>query len=97
MPRLADRYDPLALHEKLSAALEALGGDVPAYFRLLGRDLLIEHGLSEGGRLHDAVLLVGGDDASLNIPPLSQPMRVGWMAKKLCRYSLTRAPSAGLT
>jgi len=49
LPRLADRYDSLALHEKLSAALEALGGDVPAYFRLLGRDLLIEQGLSEGG------------------------------------------------
>jgi hypothetical protein len=47
LPKLADRYDAPALHEKITAVLELLGGDVPGYFRLLGRDLLIENGLSK--------------------------------------------------
>ncbi|HYX45228.1 MAG TPA: VPGUxxT family thioredoxin-like (seleno)protein, type 2, partial [Sphingomicrobium sp.] len=45
LPRLADRYDALGLHEKIVAILEMLGGGVPGYFRLLGRDLLVDHGL----------------------------------------------------
>jgi hypothetical protein len=47
LPKLADRYDALALHEKITAVLEMLGDDVPGYFRLLGRDLLVEYRLSE--------------------------------------------------
>ena len=47
LPKLADRYDALGLHEKITAALEMAGGDVPGYFRLLGRDLLLEYGLGE--------------------------------------------------
>ena len=47
LPKLADRYDTPALHEKIVAALDLLGDDVPGYFRLLGRDLLIENGLSK--------------------------------------------------
>mgnify|MGYP003578335259 FL=1 len=47
LPKLVDRYDALALHEKITVALERLGDDVPGYFRLLGRDLLVEYGLSE--------------------------------------------------
>jgi hypothetical protein len=47
VPKLADRYDALGLHEKIIAVLEMLGNDVPGYFQLLGRDLLVEHGLSE--------------------------------------------------
>ena len=47
LPRLADRYDALGLHERIAAVLERLGEDVPGYFRLLGRDLLVEHGLSK--------------------------------------------------
>jgi hypothetical protein len=47
LPKLADRYDALGLHGKITAVLENLGDDVPAYFRLLGRDLLVEYGLSE--------------------------------------------------
>ena len=47
LPKLADRYDAPALHQKIVAVLELLGGDVPGYFRLLGRDLLIENGLSK--------------------------------------------------
>src|SRR3546814_5721662 len=43
LPELADRYDALGLHEKITAALERLGDDVPGYFRLLGRDLLVEY------------------------------------------------------
>jgi hypothetical protein len=47
LPKLADRYDGLGLHEKITAVLELLGDDAPGYFRLLGRDLLIEYGLSK--------------------------------------------------
>ncbi len=47
LPKLADRYDALALHEKIIAVLQLLGDDVPGYFRLLGRDLLIDYGLSK--------------------------------------------------
>jgi hypothetical protein len=47
VPRLADRYDALGLHERITAVLETLGDDVPSYFRLLGRDLLVAHGLSK--------------------------------------------------
>lgn len=45
--KLADRYDALGLHDKITAVLEMLGDDVPGYFRLLGRDLLVEYGLSK--------------------------------------------------
>lgn len=44
VPQLADRYDALGLHEKITAVLERLGNDVPGYFRLLARDLLVEGG-----------------------------------------------------
>jgi hypothetical protein len=47
LPRLADRYDALGLHGKITAALGLLGQDVPGYFRLLERDLLLEYGLSQ--------------------------------------------------
>jgi hypothetical protein len=47
LPKLADRYDALGLYEKITAVLEMLGDDVPGYFRLLGRDLLVEYGLSK--------------------------------------------------
>jgi hypothetical protein len=47
LPKLADRYDALGLHEKIIAVLEMIGDDVPGYFRLLGRDLLVEYGLSK--------------------------------------------------
>ncbi|WP_262272540.1 VPGUxxT family thioredoxin-like (seleno)protein, type 2 [Microvirga yunnanensis] len=46
LSKLADRYDALALHEKITAVLKVLGDNVPGYFRLLGRDLLVEYGLS---------------------------------------------------
>src|SRR3954466_12178247 len=47
LPKLADRYDALGLHEKITAVLEMLGDDIPGYFRSLGRDLLVEYGLSK--------------------------------------------------
>ncbi|WP_449470102.1 VPGUxxT family thioredoxin-like (seleno)protein, type 2 [Sphingobium chungangianum] len=47
VPKLADRYDALGLHEKITAALEMTGEHVPGYFRLLGRDLLLEYGLGK--------------------------------------------------
>ena len=42
LAKLGDRYDALALHEKIAAVLETLHDDVPGYFRSLGRDLLID-------------------------------------------------------
>jgi hypothetical protein len=47
LPKLADRYDALGLYEKIIVVLDILGDDIPGYFRLLGRDLLIEYRLSE--------------------------------------------------
>lgn len=47
LPRLADRYDARGLHERITAALGMLDVDVPGYFGLLGRDLLVEHHLSK--------------------------------------------------
>lgn len=45
--RLADRYEPLGLHEKIVRILELQGTPVPAYFRLLRGDLMVEAGLAE--------------------------------------------------
>jgi hypothetical protein len=47
LPKLADHYDALGLYEKITAVLDKLGEDVPGYFRLMGRDLLVEYGLSK--------------------------------------------------
>lgn len=47
LPRFADRYDALGLQQWMVAVLEKLGEEIPGYFRLLGRDLLLENGLSE--------------------------------------------------
>ncbi|SBV32341.1 conserved protein of unknown function [uncultured Sphingopyxis sp.] len=47
LPRLADRHDAPGVHERITAILELLGEDVPGYARLLGRDLLVEHGLGK--------------------------------------------------
>ena len=46
LPKLADRYDPLGLYEKITAVIDRLGDETPDYFRLLGRDLLVEYGVS---------------------------------------------------
>jgi len=46
LPRLANRYDALALHEKIVAALQALGHEVPGYVEALRADLLVQAGLS---------------------------------------------------
>lgn len=47
VPKLADRYDALGLHEKISAVFELLGRNLPGYFQLLGGDLLVERGLAK--------------------------------------------------
>ena len=47
LPRLANRYDALGLYEKIVAVLEMRGEDIPGYFRLLGRDLLVDESLSQ--------------------------------------------------
>lgn len=46
LPKLANRYDALGLHEKIIAILIDVGEDVPGYFRLLERDLLIDGGFA---------------------------------------------------
>ncbi|WP_242187040.1 VPGUxxT family thioredoxin-like (seleno)protein, type 2 [Sphingomonas sp. CARO-RG-8B-R24-01] len=46
-PKLADRYDALGMHEKITSVLEMGGENVPGYFRLLGRDLLVNYGQSD--------------------------------------------------
>src|SRR3546814_20647449 len=47
LPKLADRYDALGLHEKTTDALDRPGADVHGYLRLSGRDLLGELGLGK--------------------------------------------------
>ena len=42
--KLSNCYDPLGLYEKIVAVVKIRGTDVPAYFRLLYGDLLIETG-----------------------------------------------------
>lgn len=45
--RLANRYDPLAVHAYIGQALREADRDIPAFFELLHGDLLIEAGLAE--------------------------------------------------
>lgn len=51
LPKLANRYDPLAVYEKVAAALKLTeaqtGQAAPPYFNLLRGDLLIELGLAK--------------------------------------------------
>ncbi len=46
LPKLSDRYDAIALHDKIAGAVERMGWEVPEYFRLLRGDLLIDSGLA---------------------------------------------------
>jgi hypothetical protein len=78
LPRMADRYDPLGLHGKLSEALEVLGREVPEYFRLLRRDLLIEQGLAKNATYLTPCFWSG--ETSLAQHPGVLTTDAGWIA-----------------
>jgi hypothetical protein len=77
LPKLADRYDALGLHQKISSVLEMLGDDVPGYFRLLGRDLLVEQGLSRCATYATACFWSG--ETSLAQHPAVITTEAGWV------------------
>jgi hypothetical protein len=77
LPKLADRYDALGLHDKIIAVLELLGDDAPGYFRLLGRDLLIESGLSK--RVTYATPCFWSGETSLAQHPAVITTDAGWV------------------
>lgn len=76
VPKLADRYDALGLHEKITAVLERLGSDLPGYFRLLGRDLLVESGLAKSAVYTTPCFWSG--ETSLAQHPATVTTEAGW-------------------
>lgn len=77
VPKLADRYDALGLHEKITAVLEGLGDDVPGYFRLLGRDLLVETGFANSAVYTTPCFWSG--ETSLAQHPAVVTTEAGWI------------------
>lgn len=77
VPKLADRYDSLGLHEKITAVLRVLGDDVPGYFRLLGRDLLVESGLAKNAVYTTPCFWSG--ETSLAQHPAVVTTEAGWI------------------
>lgn len=77
LPKLANRYDALGLHEKIVAVLDVLAEDVPGYFRLLGRDLLVDSGLSR--RLIYATPCFWSGETSLAQHPAVVTTDAGWV------------------
>jgi hypothetical protein len=78
LPRLADRYDALGLHGKITAALGLIGQKVPGYFRLLERDLLLEYGLSQSATYTTPCFWSG--ETSLAQHPAVITTDAGWIA-----------------
>lgn len=77
VPKLADRYDALGLHQKIAAVLERLGNDLPGYFRLLGRDLLVESGLTKNAVYATPCFWSG--ETSLAQHPAIVTTEAGWI------------------
>lgn len=77
VPRLADRYDAIGLHEKIAASLDKLGKDLPGYFRLLGRDLLVESGLARSAVYTTPCFWSG--ETSLAQHPAVVTTEAGWI------------------
>ena len=77
VPKLADRYDALGLHEKITAVLERLGSDLPGYFRLLGRDLLVGNNLAESAVYTTPCFWSG--ETSLAQHPAIVTTEAGWI------------------
>lgn len=77
VPKLADRYDALGLHEKITDVFEKLGKDLPGYFRLLGRDLLVEGGITESATYTTPCFWSG--ETSLAQHPAVVTTEAGWI------------------
>ena len=77
VPKLAERYDAPRLHEKITAVLDWFGNDLPGYFRLLGRDLLVESGLS-GSTIYTTPCFWSGE-TSLAQHPAVITTEAGWV------------------
>lgn len=76
--RLANRYDPLGLHARIVRILEMQGTAVPDYFRLLGRDLLVEAGLAE--TVNYATPCFWSGETSLAQHPAVMTTDAGWVS-----------------
>ena len=77
IPKLANRYDPLAVHSKIVAALEAMGRGVPEYLRLLRDDLLADYGLARSANIETPCFWSG--ETSLAQHPAVLTTEAGWI------------------
>ncbi len=77
LPKLADRYDPLGLYQKILSVLEALGQDVPDYFRLLRDDLMIDYGLAKSAVFETPCFWSG--ETTLAQHPAILTTEAGWI------------------
>jgi hypothetical protein len=77
IPKLANRYDPLAIHDKLVSALEAMGRQVPEYLRLLRDDLLADYGLARSVNIETPCFWSG--ETSLAQHPAVLTTEAGWI------------------
>lgn len=75
--KLANRYDPLAVHGKLVAALEAFGREVPDYLRSLRDDLLVDYGLARTANIETPCFWSG--ETSLAQHPAVLTTEAGWI------------------
>lgn len=76
VPKLANRYDPLALHQKILGVLQTLGQPVPDYVELLRRDLLIAYGQTETAIFETPCFWSG--ETSLAQHPAVLTTEAGW-------------------
>jgi len=97
IPKLANRYDPLAVHSKVVAVLEALGRKVPDYLRLLRDDLLMDYGLARMANIETPCFWSG--ETSLAQHPAVLTTEAGWIGdEEVVRiaYDPARADMAAL-
>lgn len=77
LQRLANRYDALALHDKIVAALQALGHEVPGYAQALRADLRVQAGLSATATYETPCFWSG--EISLAQHPAVLTTEAGWV------------------
>lgn len=97
IPKLANRYDPLTVHAKVVAALEALGRKVPDYLRLLRDDLLTDYGLARTANIETPCFWSG--ETSLAQHPAILNTEAGWIGNEevvRIAYDPARADMAAL-
>lgn len=80
LPKLANRYDPLALHGKAVAALEAAGCEVPGYLKLLRDDLLVDYGLARTANIETPCFWSG--ETLLAQHPAVLTTEAGWIGSE---------------